>query len=799
MSRSLTRSPAMLRRAFGAALLATVASCPSGADEKPLAPALDAGAIQVFAPDKRDAARTSLSRDLRNRLQVANDASSAAWRQIDSREAWNAHRAACLANLRKSLGRWPDVAKPVRWRVTGSIEADGYVIDRLVYETRPGLWATANLYRPAKRPASLPGILLAHSHHAPKHQQELQDMGATWARAGCYVLAPDHLGHGERAQHGFASAADFPREFRLSRQDYYFRYDSSIQLYLAGESLMGFLAWDLMRGVDVLIAQPAIDATRIVLLGGVAGGGDPCAVAAALDERIACAVPFNFGGPQPETRHPLPDDAETWFNYAGGGSWESTRNLAYSAKAGATFLPWEIVASVAPRKLVYGHEFAWDRQRDPVWKRLERVWQLGGVSEYLDFAHGRGELKGEPPAATHCGNIGGPHRERIHEAFERWFGIQAREYSRPRSTAELNVWTPDASAELRPRMLHELLASAVDESLAAARRWRAERPIDELRRSLKADVADLLGNVEPAPVSARAIDAAILSIDGANVRRERALLKVERDLELPLVVLSKPDSGDAPRPAVLAFAGTGKAGFVEHRAADLAHLLRGGCLVCLCDVRGTGETAADESREQFSSATDRAATALMVGDPLVAQQLRDARTAVAYLRSRNDVDATRIAAWGASFAPANAAETNFRVPRRIDGRPRDVEPLGGVLAMLLGLYEDEIAAVCIDRGLADYGGVLDGPFVYLPLDAVAPGLPTRADLPDIAVTLAPRPLMLRGAVDAMNRSLDATTIADRYRLAKERYQREGATSALRIGNEGEFAADWLLAQLKPRR
>jgi len=47
------------------------------------------------------------------------------------------------------------------------------------------------------------------------------------------------------------------------------------------------------------------------------------AVTAALDERIDCAVPFNFGGPQPETRYPLPEDAETWFNYAGGGSWES--------------------------------------------------------------------------------------------------------------------------------------------------------------------------------------------------------------------------------------------------------------------------------------------------------------------------------------------------------------------------------------------------------------------------------------------------------------------------------------------
>jgi hypothetical protein len=34
-------------------------------------------------------------------------------------------------------------------------------------------------------------------------------------------------------------------------------------------------------------------------------------VTAALDERITAAVPFNFGGPQPETRYPLPEDVET--------------------------------------------------------------------------------------------------------------------------------------------------------------------------------------------------------------------------------------------------------------------------------------------------------------------------------------------------------------------------------------------------------------------------------------------------------------------------------------------------------
>src|SRR4029079_14566246 len=159
----------------------------------------------------------------------------------------------------------------------------------------------ANLYGPDPPRPLMPCLLLSLAHHNPKEQGELQDMGMTWARAGCYVLVPDHLGHGERRQHPFMSAADYTGSFQVGRQDYYFRYDTSLQLYLAGESLMGWMVHDLMTGVDLLLAQPGIDAKRVAILGSVAGGGDPAAVTAALDERIACACPFNFGGPQPET------------------------------------------------------------------------------------------------------------------------------------------------------------------------------------------------------------------------------------------------------------------------------------------------------------------------------------------------------------------------------------------------------------------------------------------------------------------------------------------------------------------
>ena len=69
---------------------------------------------------------------------------------------------------------------------------------------------------------------------------------------------------------------------------------------------MGWMAWDLMRGVDLLLARPGIDKDASSCSGAVAGGGDPAAVTAALDPRITAVVPFNFGGPQPE--YAVPDD-----------------------------------------------------------------------------------------------------------------------------------------------------------------------------------------------------------------------------------------------------------------------------------------------------------------------------------------------------------------------------------------------------------------------------------------------------------------------------------------------------------
>ncbi len=751
----------------------------------------------VAPANERKALANMLAESVRRRQEL-NDRSTAAWQALHSRDDWETFLRPKLDALRASIGQFPPPPVALDVRVTGRHAGDGFRVENIILQSRPGLWVTANLYRPASPGPSMPGLLICHAHHTPKEHGELQDMGMTWVRAGCLVLVMDQLGHGERRQHPFADERSYPKPFRASRQDYYFRYDNGIRLHLVGDSLIGWMVWDLMRGVDLLLAQPGADPGRIILLGAVAGGGDPAAVAAALDRRIAAVVPFNFGGPQPETRFPLPDDAERSFDYAGGGSWESTRNLRRSAADG--FLPWVIVAGVAPRRLVYAHEFSWDRPHDPVWRRLQTVYGWYGAPDRLAFTHGRGLLQGRPPEASHCTHIGAPHRVLIHDALRRWFGIEVtpeKEYSHRLPADQLRCLTPEVLRDLRPRPLADLLGELAEQRMDQARRGRVGQSPEQQRRLLQAAWARVLGNVEsPGHPQARTIGSEV--VDGVKV--ERVLLTAEPGITVPLFLLIPGRSNGSKPPVVVAVAQAGKAGLLRERAADVAGLLAGGAAVCLPDVRGTGESRPGPERGRTSTATALSSSLLMQGETMAGGQLRDLRGVLAWLRTRDDLDAARPALWGDSLTPVNPPQADLAVPRDDDAAlPPPAEPLGGLLALFGALYEDGVRAVYARGGLAGFRAVLDGPLVLIPHDAVLPGVLTTGDLTDVAAVLAPRPLCLEGLVDGGNRRLGESAAQAAYRSVADAYRERGAPAALVVRDPGPPLADWLLAHMRGDR
>jgi dienelactone hydrolase len=714
---------------------------------------------QVFAdPASRRRLAEMLSADVRRRRRAANDRESTAWSLIRSREEWERFRNARLDALRQSLGEPLETRPALNVMVTGTLRGDGYQIENLVFESRPGLLVTANLYSPSPPRESLPGILICHSHHNPKTQSELQEMGIEWARQGCLVLVMDQLGHGERRQHPFRTEADYAGGFRPSRQDYYFRYNVGMQLHVIGESLIGWMAWDLMCGVDLLLSRRDVDPSRIILLGAVAGGGDPAAVTAALDERIAAVVPFNFGGPQPETVYPLPPDAATSFDYAGGGSWESTRNLRLSARDG--FAPWVIVGSVAPRRLVYAHEFAWDQRRDPVWRRLQTIFDFYGVPQHLAETHGQGSVRGQGLENTHCNNIGPVHRVAIHAAFERWFHIATppREELPRHTIDELTCLTPAALEARSVRPLHQLAGELGAKRAAAARKRLDQLGPLERRGQLRRDWGRLLGSVEPRRdprvIATTARSGDTLSESGQlNAIVERLALEVEPEIVVPLILLLPVARGAKPAHVVVAVAQHGKQAFLRERADTIAELLSVGIAVCLPDLRGTGETSPDDGRGRSSAATSLSSSELMLGQTLLGSRVRDLRSVLRYLRTRGEIDARRVALWGDSFAASNPRDRDLAAPLDAQRLPQHAEPLGGLAVLLTALFENEVRAVYARGGIAGFQSVTDSPFIYLPHDCIVPGALTAGDLCAVAAALAPRPLRLNELVDGQNRRL----------------------------------------------
>jgi len=262
-------------------------------------------------------------------------------------------------------------------------------------------------------------------------------MGMNWAQQGCTVFIMDLLGHGERRQHPFVAPADYGGSFRVDRQDYYFRHVLGMQLDVIGESLMGWMVQDMRRGIDLLWVDPQIDHDRIIVIGSVAWRGDLAAVVGALDDRVAAVVAFNFG-------------------QLSMGDWDSTRNLADTAQLG--FWPWVILASLAPRRLVYGREFAWNAQHDLTWKHLQKVYKFYGKRENLRSIQGSGRGSRHGPMDTHCTNVGPIHRKQLYSILQEWFGIPVpeQEVTEPVTKEKLECLTMETPEAFSMRLVHEV-------------------------------------------------------------------------------------------------------------------------------------------------------------------------------------------------------------------------------------------------------------------------------------------------------------------------------------------------------
>lgn len=210
-------------------------------------------------------------------MQLANRS----LKNIKSLEDWEQKRVTYRKQLFEMLGLSPQPAKTdLKPEITGTINSDGFIVENITFQSRPGLYVTGNLYRPAKQEGKIPAILYVCGHGGVKkngiiygNKVHYQHHGEWFARNGYVCLTIDtlQLGEIEGLHHG---------TYREGMWEWLSR----------GYTPAGVEAWNCIRALDYLQSRPEVDGEKLGVTGR-SGGGAYSWWIAALDERIKAAVP----------------------------------------------------------------------------------------------------------------------------------------------------------------------------------------------------------------------------------------------------------------------------------------------------------------------------------------------------------------------------------------------------------------------------------------------------------------------------------------------------------------------------
>ena len=187
------------------------------------------------------------------------------------------------------IGGLPDAKTPLNARVTGTIPMDGYRIDKLIFESLPGIHVTALVYVPDGPAGKRPAVLLACGHSpVGKAYPAYQEIAARLVRRGYVVLCWDPVGQGERSQ--FWDKAGGRSRYNLVCGEHAVLGNFAT---IAGTSLVRYMVWDGIRAVDYLLTRDDVDGNRLAITG-TSGGGFQALWIGALDARIGAVLPSCF-------------------------------------------------------------------------------------------------------------------------------------------------------------------------------------------------------------------------------------------------------------------------------------------------------------------------------------------------------------------------------------------------------------------------------------------------------------------------------------------------------------------------
>ncbi len=172
--------------------------------------------------------------------------------------------------LRGEGRKWADAKTRVEW--LDVLPGRGYRIKRLRYEVIPGLWIPALLYEPEKLTGKVPVILNTNGHEGTGVANDyIQIRCINEAKKGALALNFEWLGMGQLKLDGFSHA-------------------QSNQLDLVGTNGVALHYLSQKRGLDILLAHPNADPSRVAVTG-LSGGGWQTILISSLDPRVTIAAP----------------------------------------------------------------------------------------------------------------------------------------------------------------------------------------------------------------------------------------------------------------------------------------------------------------------------------------------------------------------------------------------------------------------------------------------------------------------------------------------------------------------------
>jgi dienelactone hydrolase len=651
-------------------------------------------------------------------------------------EGWDARLRAVSERLRHSFGLTPEHACPLDPEILGVIERPGYAIERLTFQSRPGVRVTANLYRPEKVDGRVPAVLCVHGHWKwARIEPTVQTRCIGLAKLGYVALCVDAFGAGERAvepgpgtYHGGLLGAS---------------------LWPADVPLIGLQAYDNRRAVDYLISRPEVDSARLAVTG-ASGGGNQSLYAGATDDRFKAVVPV-----------------------CGVGTYEAYLQAACCVcevnPGGVSYgLTGDLLAMVAPRALL-----VISATRDA------RQFSVEEAAKSLDYARSRFKLldagdriRHQPIESGHDYNQ--PMREAMYGWLDRWLrdrgdGSPIPEPEiKPEDPATIRCY-PDAAK--RPATVVTIPAFAHQEGLA---RLASLPPIPDHIQAWEAESIHLksvlrdhvLGGIPtakpPQPIIVR------------DSKEDLATIETSPEAGLSLTGLFfSPKPGVAARGTVIVV----EDGDLEPASARerCKAWTDAGYAACRVELRATGKRKPNTSAVGGSVDHDEAEWGVWLGRPLLGQWVWDLLQWIEVVSSLINAP------------PRNLGATAVGGPLVLDA----TGPIG-VVPILAGAFDGRVQSVCVEKSLISYVAPESESWSGIPMGLVAPKLLRHSDVGRFAALLAPRRLVVIGGVEPTGKPASETRLQQAFAYAKSIYGLCSARDAI------EFTTSRAASTLIPR-